>query len=213
MRRFWLISLVGGVSLFALGIGMRVYAAAAIAITEQRLSAARPVNSASPLPPFTFQPADAAPDGLRLPEYNLWNTLEPVSEAVDWANGQLTWLVNDAGWHVPSGWPGWGSNVVVAGHSPSSDRAVWARSVFRQLAYLKSGDEVDLTAGHTLYRYRVSTVFSIPAAEAGTASAAAWLGPDLGERLTLVTCWPPNTAAYRVLVIAYPYKSELRGEE
>ncbi len=210
MRRFSLTCVLAGATLFLLGVGLRVYASATDAAIERRLSAARRASAASLAgpPPFTFRPTRKMPDSVRLPTYGLWNRLEPVNVEMSGTNGQFTWQAKDAGWHVTSGLPGWGSNVVVAGHSPSSDRAVWSRSVFRQLAYLNLGDEIDLTAGNVLYRYAVTAVFSIPAAEAGTDNAAAWLATDLGERLTLITCWPPNTAAYRVIVVAYPVRSE-----
>ncbi len=210
MRRFSLICVLTGATLFLLGVGLRVYASAMDTAIEQRLLAARPATAASIAAPgqFTFRPTYKMPDSIRLPTYNLWNTLEPVTVEMNGTNGQFTWQAKDAGWHVASGLPGKGQNVVVAGHSPSSDRAVWSRSVFRQLAYLNLGDEIDLIAGNILYRYAVTAVFSIPAAEANTANAAAWLATDLGERLTLITCWPPSTAAYRVIVVAYPLKSE-----
>jgi LPXTG-site transpeptidase (sortase) family protein len=213
-----------GLVLLAGGVGMRVYAALTIAVTGQRLLAARPSfpladdRAARLADPFT--PADGPPTQIRLPDLGLWNDLQPVAQQVTWRDGQIdaAWEVRDAGWHSPSGWPGYGRNVVIAGHSPSRDPGVWSRSIFRQLAYLNAGDRLELRAGTRIYTYAVSRVFAIPAGEADTETAASWIRADAvdtpsGERLTLVTCWPPNTAAYRVLVIAFPVKSSEVSDE
>ncbi len=204
-----------GLAALAGGAGMRVVAALTIAATGQRLLAARPPfpiaedRADHAVDPFT--PADGAPTQIRLPDLGLWNDLAPVTQQIVWRDGQIdaAWEVRDAGWHSPSGWPGYGRNVVVAGHSPSRDPGVWSRSVFRQLAYLNAGDRLELRAGSRVYTYAVSRVFAIPEADAGTEAAAGWISADAasGERLTLVTCWPPHTAAYRVIVLALPVKS------
>jgi len=207
-RLFLFLLLIGGV-MFTGGAGMRGYAQLTMRDTEQRLIAARP---ASPVQIETrrgyFIPADSAPTAIRLPNYQLWNTLEPVSARPAWQNGAISsaWDVRDAGWLTPSGWPGWSHNVVIAGHSPSRDSRTWARSVFRQLAYLKAGDRIEVTAGKWRYVYEVARVFAIPERDAESPEAAAWIDPGSVERLTLITCWPPHTAAYRVIVVAQPLK-------
>jgi sortase A len=33
---------------------------------------------------------------------------------------------------------------------------------------------------------------------------AQWIAPTRDERLTLVTCWPPDGNTYRVIVVAKP---------
>jgi LPXTG-site transpeptidase (sortase) family protein len=210
-----MICICTGLVMLASGVGMRVVAALNIAVTGQRLLAARPPfplagdRAVHAVDPFT--PADGPPTQIRLPDLGLWNDLQPVTQQVVWRDGQIdaAWEVRDAGWHSPSGWPGYGRNVVVAGHSPSRDPGVWSRSVFRQLAHLNAADRLELRAGNRVYTYAVSRVFAIPAAEADTEAAAGWISADAasGERLTLVTCWPPHTAAYRVIVLALPVKS------
>jgi LPXTG-site transpeptidase (sortase) family protein len=206
MRRLTVIVLLVGAALFVGGAGMRIYASAVMSATERRLIAARP---ASPAAIGThgrniLVPADGPPIEIRLPSLGLWNTLEPVNQTVSWHDGQMAWDVADAGWHVASGWPGWGGNVVIAGHSPSRDRQTWSRSVFRQLAYLSPGDRIEVTAGSRRYVYAVWRVFIIPEREADTSEAAAWIERGDSERLTLITCWPPQSAAYRVVVVAQP---------
>jgi LPXTG-site transpeptidase (sortase) family protein len=116
----------------------------------------------------------------------------------------LAWQVADAGWYINSGVPGAGHNVILAGHSPSTEPNTWSHSVFRQLAYLQSDDRIELTAGSRTYLYTVAHVFAIPAAQADEPASQHWLQAGEAERLTLITCWPPHTAAYRVIVIAVP---------
>jgi LPXTG-site transpeptidase (sortase) family protein len=224
LRQLSFVSLVIGVALFGGGVGMRGYATLYIAETERRLIAGRPdVAAVMAITPVLspkgegrgenqgnlFAPADGPPTEIRLPDLGLWNALEPVTAQVMWQDDEIVaaWEVRDAGWHVPTGWPGRGHNVVIAGHSPSRDPGVWSRSVFRQLAYLNLGDPLELIAGRRVYTYRVNRVFAIPEGEAGTAEAVGWIAPGERERLTLITCWPPHTAAYRVLVIADPVRS------
>ena len=218
--RLPLISVLVGAVLFAGGAGMRVYASLTLAQVERRLVTARPVSPAEIGPEIgravgEFDPADGPPTEIRLPDLGLWNRLEPVTERLSWQNGQIdvAWDVADAGWHVPSGWPGWGGNVVIAGHSPSRDPNTWSRSVFRQLAYLEPGNRIELIAGSRTYRYEVVRVFAIHERDAQMPAATAWIERGDSERLTLITCWPPHTAAYRVLVIAQPVKSFARTDQ
>jgi LPXTG-site transpeptidase (sortase) family protein len=205
VKRLPLIFLVIGGALFAGGASMRVYATVSMAATERRLLAARPASPADIVSMSSaFTPAEGPPTEIRLPDLGLWNALEPVTEKISWSSGKVetAWDVADAGWHVPSGWPGWGGNVVIAGHSPSHDLRTWSRSVFRQLAYLSAGDRIEVTAGGRRYLYAVTRVFAIPEDEANTPQAAAWIERGDSERLTLITCWPPHTAAYRIIVVA-----------
>lgn len=211
--RGFLFLLILGVLLLSGGIGMRVYAMFVQRQIEQRLLAARPASPdviVSPNMPEYFPPATGNPTKVRLPAYDLWNTLEPVKQKISWQNGTISaeWEVSDAGWHSPSGLPGQRGNVVLAGHSPASDPAIWSRSVFRQLAYLPEGERVELFAGNRVYIYRIKYVFIISEAEAQTSVAGAWIERGDDEWLTLVTCWPPHTAAYRVLVLAEPVESK-----
>jgi LPXTG-site transpeptidase (sortase) family protein len=204
-----LLIIIGGASVL-LGSSLRVAAQWQNAYTESVLLAARP-TSPTPhgLPGFTTY-ATAAPSLIRLPDYDLWNALEPVT-LTDSPTAPI-WRVSDAGWHAPPDWsglPGEGGNVVMAGHSPTFDPSVWSHSVFRQLAYLRAGDRIEVTAG-AVFRYRVAQVFSIPEGQAAEPAATVWIARGTDERLTLITCWPPHTAAYRVIVVAYPEPEEVQ---
>jgi LPXTG-site transpeptidase (sortase) family protein len=210
VKRLFIGLLALGLALFAGGAGMRVHAQITMAQTKKRLIEARPLSAAQiENRARTFKPADGPPTRISIRTLGLWNALEPVDEQVEWQDGQfgLAWDVADAGWHIQSSWPGWGGNVVVAGHSPSRDPQTWPHSVFRQLAYLSPGDRIEVTDGKQIYVYEVSNVFAISGSEADTPNARAWLERGKSERLTLITCWPPHTAAYRVVVIALPTKA------
>jgi LPXTG-site transpeptidase (sortase) family protein len=181
-----------GMLLLLSGAGMRVYASMTIHATIQRLVPARPQS-------LEFVPASVPlgeiPTRIAIPSLNLWNDLTIVYMR------DGIWETADAAWHASSGVPGAGENIVIAGHSPSSDPDVWARSVFRQLAYLTPGDAIHVTAGAE-YVYRVQHVFAIPESRASAPESVVWIASDAPERLTLVTCYPPHTADYRVIVIA-----------
>ncbi len=205
-RGFFRLLTLAGLALATCGVAMRAYAQLTNNHQRDALLTARPISPDEvwqDAPGTALTPADGDPARLRLPDYGLWNTLEPVSLDLE----AMAWATSDAGWHdFGAGWgrPGQGGNVVITGHSPSSDAAAWSRSAFRQLAYLQPGDAVELDAGGRTYRYRVARAFAIPADEAGAPDAAQWIAPGGPERLTLVTCWPPHTAAYRVVVVALP---------
>jgi LPXTG-site transpeptidase (sortase) family protein len=201
-QRAPLFLLIIGLLLAGGGAGMRVYASITLRLTEDRLLHDRPA-SPNDIPPsiVTFASATVAPVLIRLPAYDLYNTLETVAM---WQTdaGEL-WQVSDAGWHLGAK-PGDGANVVIAGHSPSHTPEMWRHSIFRQLAYLHPGDLIEVQTSDHVYRYAVVRVFAIPLAEAETTASGKWIAPGNTERLTLVTCWPPHDPITRVLVIANP---------
>src|SRR5258708_5928435 len=215
LPRLFRLLLIAGMLMLLAGAGMRVYAEVSMAQTEQRLILAHP---ASPRDIETrtssFVPADGPTTMIKLPALGLWNALEPVDEQFEWVGGQMTsaWDVGDAGWHIQSSWPGWGGNAVIAGHSPSREPQTWPRSVFRQLAYLLPGDQIEVPAGSRTYLYQESTGFVVSGTDAQSSAATAWIAPFKAERLTLITCWPPHTAAYRVVVIAQPINSTMKEQ-
>src|SRR5579871_7068174 len=111
MKRLCLVLLLIGVLLFTGGAGMRVYAQIDLYNTQQRLLAARPASpDRTASVTSSWKPADNPPSRISLPGSGLWNTLEPVDQQAEWQGGQIgmSWGVADAGWHIQSGWPGWG---------------------------------------------------------------------------------------------------------
>lgn len=199
----WFLVIVVGVLMFTLGAGMR-----GIAQTEQRDLIARLLNARpsqpnalkSPEPSWSLPQSAGVPIRIKAPALGLWNALMPVY--TDPAG--LVWRTGDAVWHVPSGTPGAGQNVVIAGHSPSRDPQTWGHSIFRGLPRLVRGDRITLEAGSRTIMYAVALTFAIPAEQADSPEASAWIAPTGDERLTLITCYPPHTADYRVITVAFP---------
>lgn len=198
--RRWTALLVCGLLLTMAGAGMRAVAQWDQQRVLDRLTARVPGSMTDTA--VAFSRADGRPRQVRLPSFGLWNDLTTV-DMVESPSG-LAWDVADAGWHRASGAPGFRRNVVLAGHSPSQDLATWQHSVFRQLAYLTPGEQIELTAGGRVYAYSVTAVFAVPAALAHMPEYTRWTAPGHTERLTLITCFPPHTAAYRVVAIALP---------
>ena len=89
----------------------------------------------------------------------------------------------DVAWYHFTGYPGFGSNSVFAGHV---DFANYGKAVFWHLRDLKEGDEVSvrLTDG-TTYAYRVTSMHSFSSAEAPVQDI---IGPTDRESITLITC-------------------------
>jgi len=201
--RQWIWVIVAGVFVFTLGAGMR-----GVAQTEQRglitgLLNARPDHPNAlrdPNPSGTLSKVTGVPTRIEAPALGLWNALMPVY--TDHASS--SWRTGDAVWHVPSGVPGAGQNVVIAGHSPSRDPQTWSHAIFRGLPRLGPGDRIRLKAGSTTITYAVALTFAIPAEQADSPEAVAWIAPTGDERLTLITCYPPHTADYRVITVAFP---------
>ncbi len=107
-----------------------------------------------------------------------------------------------AGWHETSAKIGAPGNTVLNGHNTSNGE------VFRDLYKLDVGATILIEAedGAT-YTYTVTEKLLLP--EAGQPvevriQNAHYVLPTADERLTLVTCHPYNSLAYRLLIIAHP---------
>lgn len=107
---------------------------------------------------------------------------------------------NAAGWHKDSALPGSVGNVVLSGHNNIYG------SVFRDLYLLKGGETVYVWKDRVRYAYIVDKVKVAPEKYATTkqrANNAAYLAQTDDQRLTLITCWPPNGNTHRVFVTAH----------
>ena len=107
-----------------------------------------------------------------------------------------------AGWHETSAPPGQPGNTVLNGHNNIYGE------VFRDLVDLELGDQITLyNETGQLFAYEVQQQELLP--ESGQPISvrienAKWIEATEDERLTLVSCWPYTTNAYRVIVIARP---------
>jgi sortase A len=107
-----------------------------------------------------------------------------------------------AGWHETSAPPGQPGNTVLNGHNNIYGE------VFRDLVDLELGDQITLyNDSGEIYSYEVQQKEVLE--ENGQPISvrienARWIESTEDERLTLVSCWPYATNAYRIIVIARP---------
>ncbi|HEU4327904.1 MAG TPA: sortase [Roseiflexaceae bacterium] len=109
------------------------------------------------------------------------------------------------GQHLGSANPGDGGNVVLAGHVGGYGK------VFKDLYYVKPGDQITLYSNGQQYLYVVSELLVVT--EEGVspeqqAENALLISPTDHEQVTLITCWPatgPKRYSQRVVVKAMPF--------
>jgi LPXTG-site transpeptidase (sortase) family protein len=104
-----------------------------------------------------------------------------------------------AGWHENSAWLGEKGNTVLNGH-----HNIYGM-VFKRLHELAQDDEIVIYGDDQPYYYRINQVMILE--ERGTsieqrAENSRWIMPSGDERLTLVTCWPPENNTHRLIVVA-----------
>ncbi len=111
-----------------------------------------------------------------------------------------------AGYHEGSALLGQDGNTVISGHNNIEG------SVFGNLYQIQPGAEIYLYAHGYRYDYIVEDAFIVSEMGAPLEQRlqnASWIGTTIDERVTLVSCWPPEGNAYRVIVVARPVgKSE-----
>lgn len=108
---------------------------------------------------------------------------------------------HQAGWHEGSAPLGQRGNTVINGHN-------WPQqAVFRDLYRIEPGDVITLYSGSMAFVYQVAEVLLLPEANQPLAvrqENARYIAPTADERITLVTCHPYGSLAYRLIVIARP---------
>lgn len=88
--------------------------------------------------------------------------------------------------------PGQGSNTVISGH-----RVTYTRP-FRDMDQVQLGDEIILELEYATVVYRVTSITIVPEAESGGKGVVVY---DHGtEEITLQTCHPKGSSAYRMVV-------------
>lgn len=108
-----------------------------------------------------------------------------------------------AGWQESSALLGEPGNTVLNGH-----HNVYGE-VFGRLYELSQGDEIIMYSGNRDFHYAVSQVMKLEERNASLKQRlenARWVLPSSDERLTLVTCWPPISNTFRLIVVAVPLK-------
>lgn len=147
----------------------------------------------------------APPEHIRSDAIDLDMEIVPVGWKQVVRDGKTVsmWEVGSyvASWHKTSAMPGQPGNMVITGHNNIEG------SVFRRLPDLRAGDDLVVEAGGRPYTYTVETMFVVREKGATPEQKAwngQWIGPFPDERLTLVTCYPPDGNSHRLIVIAKP---------
>lgn len=161
-----------------------------------------PSNSAQPQ-------EDRTPTRIVIPAIGLDAPIEPIGLQVETQYGQSVYVWDApnyfaAGWlntSAPAGVPG---NTVLDGH-----HNIYGE-VFKDLINLQVGDTITLYAAGQKRPYRVDQKLIL--AETGQPlkvrlANAQYIAPTIDERLTLVTCWPPNNNSHRLIIVALPVSS------
>ena len=87
--------------------------------------------------------------------------------------------------------------------------------VFENLKELKAGDLIYVRAGRREITYRITErkllVEKDQSLEVRTQNAQ-YIVPGGDDRLTLVTCWPPDNNTHRIIIIARPVAETLDAQ-
>lgn len=163
------------------------------------------------LQPAAVEPSEklappAIPDRIVIPQIGLDAPVELSPQEWVKINGR-TYLQWDApkkfaaGWQEGSAEPGQVGNFILTGHHNIDGE------VFGRLHELEKGDVIAIFSGDRLFGYYVTQVFLLEERDVSMAQReenAMWIRPTADERLTLVTCWPPESNTHRLIVIAAP---------
>jgi sortase A len=185
-------------------------AAAAEAASSDEVRLAPPLDSSLDVefgkPPDLAANPGLEPERLLIPIINLF---VPVLHADDFAveseNGTtVQWWAPEAvaaGWQPDTAGLGAPGNTVLYGY-----HNIYG-SVFQDLHLLLVGQVIQLKAGEEIFSYRVAFTKIIdercPAWNLAS-DALRWILPSTDERLTLVTCYPPEGSSQRLIVVAIP---------
>jgi LPXTG-site transpeptidase (sortase) family protein len=107
-----------------------------------------------------------------------------------------------AGWHGSSAYLGEKGNTVINGHHNEYGK------VFGNLINLKPGETIYVYSGDKVFAYIISNKMILKEKNEDMKtrmSNASWIQPSTDERLTLITCWPPETNTHRLIIVAVPY--------
>jgi sortase A len=146
------------------------------------------------------------PDRLIIPAIHLDAPIVPIYyKTIEYDHQTLEqWLVPNtfaAGWHYTSAQLGLPGNTVLNGHHNAYGQ------VFRNLINLEREDIIEVYSGEHVFTYQVVAKMLFPERyqpiEERIANAS-WILPSKDERLTLITCWPPDSNTDRIVIVAFP---------
>jgi LPXTG-site transpeptidase (sortase) family protein len=170
--------------------------------TETGSDGIDPQSKTTPTPP----PTGKIPDRLEIPSISLDAPILPEHYKEIFLNDQtyIQWRVpfrRASGWHDTSALLGVPGNTVLNGHHNAYGE------VFKDLINLKEGDLIHVYSGEADFVYKVNTILLLPEKYQSLEERiknANWIMPTTDERLTLFTCWPPESNTHRLIVVALP---------
>jgi sortase A len=173
---------------------------ASLALITATVRVALPTRATATPPPA------APPDRLVIPRLGLDTPVVTVGWEARVISGEHVgniWQTASfaAGFHQGSAPPGQAGNTVLSGHNNIEG------SIFKQLHDLEPFDWIYVFAGGQRFAYVVEENFIIPEAKASAEQRLAnvkWISATPDERLTLISCYPPWSNTYRVIVLARP---------
>lgn len=153
-------------------------------------------------------PTSLVPDRIVIPSIGLDAPIVPVKAKIIKYDGKeyQQWLAPDeyaAGWHNSSAKLGDAGNTVLNGHHNAFGQ------VFASLHKVKEGEIIKIYSGEFYYDYIVARRLLLPEkfnTLSNRMENASWISPSTDERLTLITCWPPESNIYRVIIVALPVR-------
>ena len=144
---------------------------------------------------------------IGIPALGIYSPVVPVGWQADAASATGT---DVAGWDSPGAAVGWvltsalpdqPGNIILYGHNNMYG------AVFKNLGSLNESDTIFLETGERTWEYRIGGLELLPLTGAGPdklTTYQAYLQPTTTPRLTVISCWPPESNTHRVVVIAYP---------
>ena len=112
------------------------------------------------------------------------------------ANVNASSLAAGAGHYPGTGWPGQGRTIGLAGHDVTFVPGAEGGHVFHRLIAAKVGERVYIRWHGRLFVYRITGRKVVPPTTVGVLR-------DVGyERLVMTTCYPPGSAAFRLVTFA-----------
>jgi hypothetical protein len=178
----------------------------------------------TPAPTATPTPEPVLPARLVFPDLGIDTKVVEMgwTEVQQARSGWVEWVVpkNEAGWHINSARLGERGNIVMSGHNNIYARVfgpisyAWDNTGREKIdaftdrshlldgrliqVYGTDGREVDY-AVTAFYRVKDSGV-----SEAQRAANGRFMDATDHMQLTLITCWPPSSNTYRLIVVAEP---------
>lgn len=165
----------------------------------------------TPLPTEAPPPEKLVPERIVIPAIGLDAVVLPAGYELVQIDGQVfqQWDAPNqyaAGWQQTSAFLGVSGNTILYGHHNIDGL------VFAHLKDLNEGDKIEVYSGQWIFSYIVANKMILQERDEPLSvrlDNARWILPTTDERLTLVTCWPPDNNTHRVFIVARPAGKQL----